>query len=780
MPAREQSESASRIEEIKQSHPLLFAAEEPPVGEMQKEFERAGGLSGALIQRERNDRIRFNRWPGRTSDYRKHRSALKKDPVPWEEASDARLYLADAVIEDLVDVLTSGFGRAQLKMKPTEATDIAKAGVAEMVLGKYRERMGQELTDEAEFLAQFGLNDGKSVWHVMWDRQVSMKEQRVTMEEVVGASVQAVEVLQSMPEAELGEEMLDKLTRMKIFPALIEDEQLESEAVELLQLFARDLAAQIFSEQRYELGESFLETYSLGAKKARTVIRELRETGQSSFPGPYLSRNQPAAVARRVGEDYFCPPEMTDVQSAPWHCVREFISPEEVMSRQVSEGWDYEWCLEVVASAGKTSMWGYDLAQRNGVTADGDEELDQYTYAREDSGSGLCEVLHFYKRYLTEEGLPQIYCTVFSPHCATRKDNPEESFFGKHYPYMELPDRYPFVGYRWQKKSRAFAQGMGVPQLVGSDQDAIKTSIDLLRDRQSIEVNPERIVNSRLGMRYKAGPGSQNSSNQYYGNRPLIEYAQPPTGNPALAFNLMEETHKRVDNYFGLMTERVLPAKWQAKLQRATERYLASCSEMWRLVFMLIQTNADATELERITSGAGAENPVTPEDLAGSYDVGLYFDVKDLDMEFVFKKIEAILKWAVPADRAGMIPMDRLVSLIMTAIDPTYAQILTQDKASASQKVFNETKDAIAQMYLGNAPELVENDPTAEMKLQFANQIIFGDEMGNRGNPKYQEALTNDPIFAQAMQTWQGNLQQSVTQEKNKAIGRLGVDPAEG
>ena len=69
----------------------------------------------------------------------------------------------------------------------------------------------------------------------------------------------------------------------------------------------------------------------------------------------------------------------------------------------------------------------------------------------------------------------------------------------------------------------------------------------------------------------QASTGSQTSSQQYYGNRPLIEYANPPTGNPDLAFKLMDAAHKRVDNYFGLMTENVLPAKWQAKLQRMTD-----------------------------------------------------------------------------------------------------------------------------------------------------------------------------------------------------------------
>lgn len=773
--------NASTLDEIKDSQPLLFASDTPKVAELQKEFERAGGFSQTAIGRERNDRIRFNRWKGRTSDYRKHRTAIGAAPDPWENASDARVHLADSVIEDLGDVLSSAFERAQVKLKPTEAGDIARAGQAKLVLDKYRERMNAGLRDESEYLWQWGLNDGASVMQVSWDRCVAMKQTPVTLDELVAASVNAARALMEMPPQEVPPEMLDQLERIKVFPMLIPDPALEEEAATLLQQFARELAAQLYVKEREEYGDDFLENYELSMSKAKHAIRELRARGKTTFPTPYLAVNQPCVVTRRVGYDYFCPPETTDLQSAAWHAVREFLTPEQVMGRQVSDGWDYDWCLEVIKTAGQTSAWGVEGPgpQSDGSAYHLDEEPDQWNYARADMKSGLCEVVHFYKRYLTPENVPQIYCTVFSPHITKDPENPEREFCAKHYPFTELPEKYPFVGYRWQKKTRAFAQGMGVPQIVGSDQAAVKWALDLLLDRMSIEVNPERIVNSRLGARYKAGPGSQTSSQQYYGNRPLIEYANPPTGNPQLAFELMEQAHKRVDNYFGLMTERVAPAKWQAKLQRMTERYLGACAEMWGMVFQLIQHNADERELTRIAGGA-VEFPSTPEDIAGSYDVGLYFDVKDLDVEFVWKKLEAVTKMALPSDAAGIIPRDKLTMLIMQAIDPTYAQALTQDTASASQKVFADTRNALALMFDGNPPDLVENDPTAKMKLQFAQQIIYGDAMGKGGNVKYQKQLQEDPVAQQHVQTWEQNLQQSVAQEKNKQVGRLGVDPEAG
>jgi len=53
------------------------------------------------------------------------------------------------------------------------------------------------------------------------------------------------------------------------------------------------------------------------------------------------------------------------------------------------------------------------------------------------------------------------------------------------------------------------------------------------------------------------------------------------------------------------------------------------------------------------------------------------------------------------------------------------------------------------------------------MKMQFMQQIV-------QGNPKYQEALQGDERFQALLENYGKNLQQSVAQEQNKMIGRIG------
>jgi hypothetical protein len=393
-------------------------------------------------------------------------------------------------------------------------------------------------------------------------------------------------------------------------------------------------------------------------------------------------------------------------------------------------------------------------------------------------------VIHFYKRCLTRERVREIWCTVWSPHVMKKPMAGDEPLYAKHYQFEDLPDQYPFCGFRWQKKKRAFCAALGVPQIVGADQWAIKTSIDMLMDLEEQTVSPQYMVRERLGLRFKSGPGAQ-ITRKFPGD---IEQVNPPSGHPELAFNLVEMTMKRVSNYFGLMNEHVLPAKWQGKLQRLVERYLGTCAEMWTMVLAMIAKRVTPEELARI---AGMEVPLSQDsaEIAAGYDVGLYFDVKDLDMEFVWKKIEAFMKWVAPSDKNGTLDWSAFTKIIAGAIDPTWSATLIQSKPAASQALFDSVRDQLALMFNGNPPDPVENDPTAETQINFAHEIIYGKpnpltQQPEGDNPEYRMALDPNlkekfkPIFAQHLQTWMDNRTMSVKQDINKPTGRLGVNPA--
>jgi len=75
-------------------------------------------------------------------------------------------------------------------------------------------------------------------------------------------------------------------------------------------------------------------------------------------------------------------------------------------------------------------------------------------------------------------------------------------------------------------------------------------------------------------------------------------------------------------------------------------------------------------------------------------------------------------------------------------------------------------------MLLGNEVLYQENDPAAQTKMQFTQQVM-------QNNPKAQAALQQDENFQQLFQNYIKNLQMSVMQQQNAQIGRLGVTPVQ-
>ena len=116
-----------------------------------------------------------------------------------------------------------------------------------------------------------------------------------------------------------------------------------------------------------------------------------------------------------------------------------------------------------------------------------------------------------------------------------------------------------------------------------------------------------------------------------------------------------------------------------------------------------------------------------------------------------------------------MLDRNKLVTMITRAISPDIAEELIVDKSTASQKMYEGVKNDIGSMMLGMEPQYVENDPSAQTKMQYAQEIVGR-------NPKAQQALQGDELFTQLFENYSKNLQMSVMQQQNAEIGRIGVN----
>jgi len=702
---------------------LLQVTEQPDMRRLLREYEKAGGSWNSLSRTERAEEVRFMRWTGQSSDGKKHRENLDgAEPFPWEGAADSRIPTVDAIINDLLVVLLMAFQRAQLKVVARRAQDTARAGAVQKVMDYLRATYRRDLRREAELALQYMLTYGVGVMQVDWERQVSAHYRTITLEEV-GYAAQAA----GMPQ----------LTSMLLDPA-------QEPAVVAL-------AAEVLK---------------LKPARARKLVRELREQGRATFPETYISRNGPCVTARRVAEDIFFPIETSTLQRARVMFVKDYLTETELRENVLTEGWDANWVDHAMKTRGRFTDWNAALlAGRKSL----ENEFMAASAVRD--GQDLVEVLWAYVRKVDDDGVPQVWVTVFSPYAL--QDERGEPIYARHYALGYDHAQYPFIELARERVSRRLLDARGVPDVAVTWQYEEKAQCDALTDRTSLEVNPTLLVPARMGQKFNIGPGVKVTR----ARENEIDFLKPPPGSPNIAFEVVKMVRARAANYFGLMEPEVLPARWQAKMQAASDGFLTSAEAVFTQMLQLAQQFLTPEEMERY-AGSNPDFPRSPQDIAGQFDVQLVFDARDLDMDYTFRKLEAVNKLAVPIDRGGLIDHNKLVGLTLAAIDPSLAQSIVSDQTGASKAVFDEVDKQVLRMSAGNEAEYVENDPTAQMKLQFLSQIVFGDQTGRGGNPAYQEALQSNERFRALMENYQKNLQQSVVQlGQNVVTGRTGVKP---
>ena len=690
---------------------LVEHTDTPDVAELTKEYVRSLHDGYSMTKISEADNIRLTRWAGQSDDGKKHSKNLAEgsQAFPWEGASDTRIPLADSIINDCVDVLTTAASRATLKVAATEVGDLEQAAVAnKMMHWQLDTKLYHTINREAELLAQHGLQYGWSALFVGWDQRVALKPVAITMEQIF--------------------QMLDQLEQddpLRDFPEIIADPDREDEAIAII-------------KAQYPNATD---------KEAKKGIKELRETGQTQIPVAYIAVNQPSVVALKPWEDITFPPETTDLQAARVIFRRVFLTETELRSRTVDEGWDEAWVEKVVNTAGK-SVEFFEFSQSVSNLSIND------TITRQDN---LIEVVYAYTRQINENNMPGIYYTIFSPIYTT--DDSGNDIFAKH----ELLDyahcRYPFIEFRRERLKRRVVESRGVPEICETWQNEIKTQRDSVFDSTSFETLPPIMVNKRLGLANKVGPAVQlpvTKQGDY-------EFMKPPPRTPNTALNLIEIVERQADSYFGRANQSVPPVQTQLKQQRMVNNWLTTWTEAYQQMFTLCLQFLSPEEIQKIT-GSGA----IPKSDMMQFDFVLKYDVRELDTEYVDKKLATISQYVIPQDAGGVLDRNKLIGMVTKAISPDIAEELIIDQATASQKMYNDVKTEIGLMMLGNEANYVENDPAAKTKMQYAQEIVSR-------NTKAQSALQGDEVFQQLFENYSKNLQMSIMQEQNKTVGRIGV-----
>jgi hypothetical protein len=689
---------------------LAFYSSKPDLGELSKELTRSLYTTSELEAINASDDIRFCRWAGQSDDGKKHSENLpnNRQAFPFEGASDVRTRLIDSTINELACVMTTAFERSELTLVGTELNDMSAAtGATTLVNWVTKQKLRNDILREAELGAQYALQYGWTVFNIGWDQQISKRMQKITLDEVAAIAQQSQsEALMSLPE-------------------LILNPEAESQAIQLISMTLSDFKI----------------------KDIKKLVRSLRETGEGEVEEQFVSKNLPCITALKPYDEVAFPPETIDLQRARVIFRRVYMTEVELRSAIIDDEWNKDFVDVAVSTAGKQSWYTNPMDTITSLTAS--------PIIRQDN---LIEIVYAYTRQIDENGVPAIYCTVFSPLI-------DSDLYAKHELLDYAHGEYPFVEYKREMVRRPITESRGVPEIAMTDQDEIKAQHDSIRDRTAFETLPPMKVVKRIGQINKIGPGVQlpvTNQNDY-------SWLEAPNRAPNTAFSLIERVENNHANYFALNRATVPPIKAQLMQQQMVNRWLTTWSKIYNQMFTLCLQYMPEEEVFRIT---GMQLPSRVSEISSGFDFILNFNVQSLDSDLVAKKLEAFSRFIIPMDRGGVVNINALVKMLIEAVAPESAKDLIMNQQDASQQMFKDVQSDIGMMMLGNEPLYRENDPSAQTRMQFAQDILTK-------NPKAQLASQQDPVFQALLQNYIKNLQMSIAQQQNAQIGRLGVSPVE-
>lgn len=692
---------------------LVYATETPDIGFLYKEYQRSARNGANTSNITFNDDIRLSRWEGQTKDGKKHSDTMRNGVLafPFEGASDVRSRLVDRTINELVAMCVTTFDRSQVKIKGTEFNDSEIASTANVLMSWLLEsRLRSQLRKEAELLAQYTHQYGWSALNVVWEQEMGTRFQTIRLDELLQVVNKAV---QQNPNSAI-----------KDLPAAIDNPAQEDFAVSLISQYLQ----------------------SVDPKDIKKAIGELRNTGVAHIPEVFISKNQPLVIALKPYDEISFPPETIDIQNARVVFRRIYMSEVELRSLAAQDNWDTDFVEEVMRSKGMQSSF-------NDPNLVPTAALINYQVSRNDN---LVEIIYAYSKAIDKDGVQGIYQTIFAPNYGSSK-------FAKHGILGYAHNKYPFVIYRRESLRRSVVDSRGVPEIAQTDQEEIKTQHDSIRDRTAFTTMPPILVKKRLGGINKIAPGIHlpvTSMDDY-------RFMPTPSGETNTAFALIDRVEMNHASYFGLPHPNIPPQRTQTTQQFIINNWLDVWSEAFSMTFSLMLQFMDTETIEGIT---GTSLPQNMSNISNMYDFQVKYDVRELDTNFVIEKLKAISQFILPLDSAGVIDKNKLVKAAIEAIDPDKAKELIIEQATASQMLYKEIQSDIGLMMLGNEANYVENDPAAQTKLQYMQDIISK-------NPKAQQMMKQDQHFRALMDNSIKNLQMSVSQQQNKQIGRTGVTP---
>ncbi len=688
-------------------------------------------------------------WEGQSEDGCKHEEVLRHPAFPFEGAADTRQRLADMSVDELVMLQVMAFFGGEMRTVAMEANDTDAAGRVHTLLQfELKQRLASTLWEEMNYASQWCEGYGHAVVSVMWRKKWRTGKEKVNTEmlaELVLARMNAEAEAAGQPPVAILEDAM----------AIIEGFLMEKGNAEVVSLL----------QDKYP---------SLPEKRAERVVENLRKKGQDEFRVPVEVPGRPEVRALMPGFEVFYP-WGDKVENAPWIAVEECYWEPDLLAKVRNEGWSQEFVDKLIelgpgrvvdqatlqkrAAALETNarrMFGRgaeSVYARNG-------EMKQRQYA----------VLRVFLRAIDEDGVEALHEMVLNPNVMTADGAP---ILGLN----QISDYYHeggcFVSLRREYKTRNPWESRGVPQLAKNPQWELKQRRDAAMDRTSLNTLPPVRVPLRragAGLRlesYGIRPGGTVPSEMSGGAGNQVDFMRLPAYQSDA--EIQAEIVRDNANLLGLLHPELSPEKIMTQRQWIVKNFLVQARQVVLRILALDQQFMAPIQVSRVIGSGQLPYAVTREEIAGSYDVMLNFDVRSLDMDWLKQRLQ-VLKEAVQFDRSGAFQDVPVMKYIIGAIDPNLADMAIADVQSARDMEAEDEKKAIGTLAAG-----VEIKPPQGANANVRLQTLQAELSQNPViNARYQQ----DPAFRMMIdrraEKWQFDLQQ----RQNAQTGRDGWVPA--
>lgn len=655
-----------------------------------------------VTQSRKNHDTRMALWPGQTQDGKKHqRDGEKADPTPWDGASDLRVFLTDEVINTKVDRAVTAATRANLTAVPTNGYELARAKLVSMFGRWLLNTQVPEIERELELVAQYMYQDGVALTGQFWTEKVQKELRTISLDELFSQ-----------------------------YPELSIDQLKDDKQV------------------REALRDALMGLLGLSKNKANKVMADLIKEGVAEYEVVAAPKGYPIIRAYSLREDIYLPPYTTDLESCPEIHRVQYHTVEQVRSIGTANGWDHEW-IDRVIEVGRGKVLGI---QDNSLFM-----VDRGPFLVEtDRYENLIGVVYSYRRLSDEDGIPGIFCTIWSPYCPP---DGEHKGYAKHSLLPYYHGEYPFVLWRREYLSRRFFDSRGIPETGKGFQDQVKAHRDSRIDASSIAVLPPLM--HPVGRAPTAwGPGARVAERRpgeyHFADRPAAD---------ANTENSEQIILKSFKEYYGEdMLEN--PQKSLMRQQREVDRFLGCYRKAVRQIYKLWQ-QFGPEEVQFRVMGLRKSDPavMTKGDPREDFDFYLTFDALNFDTEATNTKLDRIIA-AVQVDRGGQTDYSELYQVVMESIDPVIAERVIIPKAQASQQVVDKIQGDFAKLASGVPVNFTEGTPP-ELAMQVIQQAMQ--------EPDVQQRYQQDEAYRKRMDVYIKQIQFQSTQQQNAMVGRMGA-----